>query len=133
MKAIKSMLANLETPKQPAAVPLASAPEVGEESDSLDKPSETASSKDILSQGTSSPRYRLSLEEVDALLGEIYETLEIKEEQTSLSQHDQMYQTVKEDQNRIFLVHSALVDSIKEWNRRKNIFFLKSEEEIPFQ
>lgn len=77
------MLSDVKTPNQPAELPLASTPgesnKTGEEdADSLEL-SEAASSKDILEQGTKSPRYKLSLEVVDALLGLIYETLDIKE------------------------------------------------------
>lgn len=99
-----------------------------EDSDSLEELSEAVSSKSILEQGTKSLRYRLSFEEVDALLGVIYETLEIKEEQVSLSIHNQMYQTLKEDQGRVFPVHDALSESIKKkWMELdKKLFFPKS-------
>lgn len=57
------------------------------------------------------------------MLGMIYETLDIKE-QVSLSLHDQMYQTLKDDQGRLFLVHSALCDSIKkEWMEPERVVF----------
>lgn len=37
-------------------------------------------------------RYKLSLEEVDSLLGSIYQTLDIEEDKAVLSRHDLMYQ-----------------------------------------
>lgn len=66
-----------------------------------------------LVKGSKWPRYKLSLEEVDALLGMIYELLKIKKEQVSLSLHDPMYQTLKEGKGRIFPVHSAFSESIR--------------------
>lgn len=44
------------------------------------------------------------MEEVDELLGAIYDTLEIKEQET-LSGHDRIYQGLKKMKPKVFLVH----------------------------
>ncbi|XP_077336773.1 lamina-associated polypeptide 2, isoforms alpha/zeta-like isoform X2 [Lithobates pipiens] len=73
-------------------------------------------------------KYRLSLEEVDELMGAIYDTLEIEEEETQLSRHDQMYEALGKKKARVFPIHKVLSDLVlKEWSEPdKKVFFPKS-------
>lgn len=128
MKAIQSMLLNLETPKQPAKVLLTLPPVEWEGSDSLE---ERSSSLFQRFQGTKS-----LLLEVDALQGVIYETLEIKE-QAALSLHDHIYQTLKRGSRQgISGAQSTITLKKKKKVGRpgENIFFPQElEMEVPLQ
>ena len=55
-------------------------------------------------------KYKLSIEEVDELLGAIYDTLEIEEEESQLSRHDKMYAALGKKKDRVFPIHGALSD-----------------------
>lgn len=61
-------------------------------------------------------RYKLTLDEVDDLLGAIHTTLGIQDERKVLSLHDQMYEGMGEQKKKVFPVHQVLVDAVlKEW------------------
>lgn len=49
-------------------------------------------------ESTRTSQYKLSLEEVEVLLGAIHSTLGIQEEKKSLSLHDQMYKGLTEEE-----------------------------------
>lgn len=91
--------------------------EVEEEPDSgSSDPQGESEGEEAEGESTRSSRYKLSLEEVEELLGAIHTTLGIQEERKKLSLHDQMYKGLGEHKRKVFPVHEVLVDAIKkEW------------------
>ena len=80
-------------------------------------------------------RYKLSLEDVDHLLGAIYTTLGISTEKKTLSLHDQMYEGLGEQEKKYFPVHDVLIEAIKkEWQdpERKPFFSNTLKRRFPF-
>lgn len=60
---------------------------------------------EVQAESNKSAEYKLSLGEVDDLLGAIYDALEIQEEEAQLSRHDMMYQGLGKKKARVFPVH----------------------------
>ena len=80
-------------------------------------------------------RYKLSLEEVDDLLGAIHATLGISEEKKALSLYDLMFASLGEQKKRVFPVHEVLVNTVKkEWQdpERKPFFSKALKRRFPF-
>ena len=80
-------------------------------------------------------RYKLSLEDVDHLLGAIYTTLGIPTDKKTLTVHDQMYEGLGEQENKFFPVHDILVEAIKkEWQdpERKPFLSKNLKRRFPF-
>lgn len=69
-------------------------------------------------------KFKLSLEEVDGLLGAVHVTLGLGEETKGLTLHDRMYAGLSEPKGHTFLVHSVISDSIKrDWQETERHFF----------
>ena len=80
-------------------------------------------------------RYKLSLDEVEDLLGAVYTTLGIQTDKKPLTLHDRMYRGLEEQERKVFPVHDILVETIKkEWQdpERKPFFSRSLKRRFPF-
>ncbi|PIN97262.1 hypothetical protein AB205_0124080, partial [Aquarana catesbeiana] len=80
-------------------------------------------------------RYKLSLDEVEELLGSVYTTLGIQVDKKPLSLHDQTYKGLGEQKKKVFPVHKVLVETVKkEWQdpERKPFFSRSLKRRFPF-
>lgn len=93
----------VDTPSVSGERPGGSRVEIEEEPDSTASDSQRESDvEEVDGESTKTSRYKLSLDEVEELLGAIHTTLGIQEEKKVLSLHDQMYKGLGEQKKEGF-------------------------------